>query len=390
MASFRNRFAAYAGSRRQVLRGILGAAAAALAAGLPRGVARATDVASYCADTPEQEFLTLINNYRAANGRGTLRLAQHIGAAGQQHSMDMANRNYLSHTTLGSSDGPRERMVAHGYPANTTWWGENIYAGYGVQNGIDLGSAQAAFTWWRNSSGHNANMLNANYTVIGIDRHSNPNSQYRNYWTTDFGGVTDQPATLCGGTPPPNPTPVRLTITGHSQSSNSNSASLAYDGSASTYWRSSSGAPSSAWAQFDLGSARAIGEIRWQFSLTGRADSFTIQVSSNGASWQTLATRGNAPAGAWQTLATATTARYVRFSFSNPNRDNRIGYLSEVQLYGPATALTTRRADDFEDTREADQASVPAISSEDAGAGKSRKCKRQGKNGRRRRNGKRK
>ena len=360
MTPFRNRFARRFGasSRRQVLRGLLGAAAAALTAALPRGIARATDVASYCADTPEQEFLTLINTYRAANGRGTLRLAQHIGAAGQHHSTDMANRNYLSHTTLGSSDGPRERMVAHGYPANTTWWGENIYAGYGVQNGVDLGSAQGAFNWWRNSSGHNANMLNANYTVIGIDRYSNPSSQYRNYWTTDFGGVTDQAATLCGGTPPP-PTPTRLTITGHSQSANSNSASAAYDGSASTYWRSNSGAPSSAWAPIRPGQRARHRRDPLAVQPDRPRRQFTIQASSNGSSWQTLATRGNAPAGAWQTLATAVTARYVRFSFSNPNRDNRVGYLSEVQLYGPATALTTRRADALEAPAGADQASVP-------------------------------
>jgi uncharacterized protein YkwD len=369
-----------------VLRGLLGTAAAAVVAAMPRELVRATDVTSYCADTPEQEFLTLINQYRVANGRTALKLAQHLGAAAQHHSMDMANRNYLSHTTLGSSDGPPQRMMAHGYPANTTWWGENIYAGYGIQNGLDLSSAQAAFNWWKNSPGHNANMLSPNYTVIGIDRHSNPNSQYRNYWTTDFGGVTDQAATLCGGTQSAPPAgPVLLTIVGHSQSSNSNSAGNAHDGSASTAWRSSSGRPSSAWAQFDLGSARTLSEIRWQFSQSSFADSFTIQVSSDGANWQTLAMRGNAPLGTWQSLATTATARYVRFSFSNPNRDSRVGYLSEVQLYGPATTGSLRAAS--MDDGKADQASVPAASSETWRSSTSRKRTRHVRQGKKQRRG---
>jgi hypothetical protein len=256
-------------------------------------------------------------------------------------------------------------MVAHGYPANTTWWGENIYAGYGVQNGVDLGGAQAAFTWWRNSSGHNANMLNSHYTVIGIDRASNPNSQYRNYWTTDFGGANDTAATLCGGGAPP-PTTGRLTIVAHAQSSNSTGARYAYDGNPGTVWRTNtSGVPSSAWVRFDLGGSRAISEIRWQFSQAGSADQFSIQVSTNGASWQTLATRGNTnAAGAWQTLATNASTRYVRFLFANPNRDRRLGYLSEVEIHGPATSLTAADASEGG----ADQATTAPITSEDPGA----------------------
>jgi uncharacterized protein YkwD len=41
---------------------------------------------------------------------------------------------------------------------------------------------------WQNSAGHNENMLNENYRVIGIARVYSSNSTYRWYWTTDFGG----------------------------------------------------------------------------------------------------------------------------------------------------------------------------------------------------------
>lgn len=361
------------GTRRHVIQGVLGSVAAAVAGVAPRGAVRAHSASEYCADTPEQEFLKLINDYRAANGLGKLSMGQRIGAAAQHHSADMASRNYLSHTTHGTSEGPRERMVAHGYPANTTYWGENIYAGYGTQNGVDLGSAQGAFNWWKNSPGHNANMLNSRYVVIGIDRASNPNSTYRNYWTTNFGGVSDNAAVLCGTTNPP-PTTGQLAIVGHGQTTNSNSARYAYDGDPATSWRTIvSGTPSSASIRFDLGSVRSLFEIRWQFSQIGFADQFTIQVSSDLVSWQTLATRGNASAaGAWQTLPTTASGRYVRFRFANPNRDGRLGYLSEVQIFGTQTAA--RKAEISGESREGDarQAGPPAVSSEDDRAGKPR------------------
>ena len=355
------------GSRRHVLRGLLGIAAMAMAGGGSRNGAEAHPAGDYCAETAEQEMLRLINEYRAAKGLAKLSLGQRVGAAAQHHSADMANRDYFSHTTQGTGEGPQQRMLAHGYAADTTWWGENIYAGYGTRNGVDLGSAQAAFDWWKNSPGHNANMLNARYVVIGIDRSSNPTSQYRNYWTTDFGGRGDDAATLCGSAPTPTPAPTRLAIVAHQQSSNSTGAGLAYDGDPATAWRTSvSGTPSSAWLRFDLGGSRSLTEIRWQFSQLGSADKYSIQVSANGSTWQTLATRGNAGAvGAWETLSTTVSARYVRFHFANPNRDRRLGYLSEVQLFGLSNAGTALRTAAVEG---GERATAPALTSEDAGA----------------------
>ncbi len=75
-------------------------------------------------------------------------------------SQDMGANNYFSHTDSQGRD-PFARMAAFGYNYNT-WKGENLAAG--------TESAQAAFDMWRNSSGHNANMLNGNFTVIGIGR----------------------------------------------------------------------------------------------------------------------------------------------------------------------------------------------------------------------------
>ena len=72
-------------------------------------------------------------------------------------------------------------------------------------------------------------------------------------------------------------------------------------------------------------------EIRWQFSRIGFADRFDIQVSSDGITWTTLTTRGNAGTnGTWETLPVDESGRYLRFLFRNPNRDRQLGYLSGV------------------------------------------------------------
>ena len=56
---------------------------------------------------------------------------------------------------------PFVRMTAFGYNYGG-YRGENIAAGYN--------DAARTFNLWRNSPGHNANMLNSNFKVIGISR----------------------------------------------------------------------------------------------------------------------------------------------------------------------------------------------------------------------------
>jgi uncharacterized protein YkwD len=153
---------------------------------LPSYAASPASAASYVPTSVECQFLTLINNYRAQHGLGSLKLKTTLGAAARHHSSDMATHNYLSHT-LYDGTSAHQNMINYGYPASA-YWGENIYAGYGTgSNGIDNASAQGAFNWWKNSPGHNANMLSKNFHAIGIGRAYNANSTYKYYWTTDFG-----------------------------------------------------------------------------------------------------------------------------------------------------------------------------------------------------------
>jgi uncharacterized protein YkwD len=130
----------------------------------------------YSPDAEERAFLTLINDHRRANNRAALSLHDRLGVAAERHSQDQANRDRGGHTGSDGSDAG-QRITRAGYDWRA--WGENVFWSK------PDGSAQAAFQWWKNSSGHNANMLSQNFTEIGIGRVRSESGWW--YWTTTFG-----------------------------------------------------------------------------------------------------------------------------------------------------------------------------------------------------------
>jgi uncharacterized protein YkwD len=137
-------------------------------------------VSDYSLDSQEQAFLTLINNYRAQNGRAALSTSSDLNRSSTWLATDMATKGYFSHTdSLGRSPSTRAQNCGYGSGA-----GENIAAG------TSWDTAQEVFDAWKGSSGHNANMLNSGYKQIGIARHYNANSPYKWYWVTDFGTLS--------------------------------------------------------------------------------------------------------------------------------------------------------------------------------------------------------
>lgn len=158
-------------------------------------------------DTEEQAFVTQLNLYRTQNGLVPLLIDPSLQQAAEWMNIDMGTYNYFSHTDhLGQS--PWTRMCNFGYCYNT-YKAENIAAGYST--------GAAVFTGWRNSSGHNANMLGVNYRVMGLARNFVAGSTYGWYWTNDFGGYitsnsyppqgpTNTPAPTNSPTPTPSPT----------------------------------------------------------------------------------------------------------------------------------------------------------------------------------------
>ena len=134
-----------------------------------------------CVSPEETELLGYVNNLRAERGLPGLKMSARLFHAAEHHSADMAAKNYFAHT-LKDGTTWSQNIRNHGYTF-TTYRGENIAAG--------SGSAYGAFTQWKNSPGHLANMVNPNYKVIGIGHVYDQASTYDHYWTQTFGGYVD-------------------------------------------------------------------------------------------------------------------------------------------------------------------------------------------------------
>ncbi len=119
---------------------------------------------------PEMEVITRTNAERAQAGCAALRFDSRLAAAARAHSADMVDRHYFEHN---SPDGttPDERAAAAGY---ADLGGENI--AYGQR------SAAEVMNDWMNSPDHRRNILDCEYTTVGVGLDSRGM-----YWTQDFG-----------------------------------------------------------------------------------------------------------------------------------------------------------------------------------------------------------
>lgn len=150
-------------------------------------------------DSIEIEFMRLINEYRAANGLGCLSISPTMDVAADWMSREMGEQGFFSHNEPPCDESgctgrdPFDRITDFGH---TGWHtaGENIAAGFTT--------AQDVFEAWRNSPGHNANMLGENFTAMGIARVEVPGSSFGIYWTNDFSDRIDGPLRCEDGLPP--------------------------------------------------------------------------------------------------------------------------------------------------------------------------------------------
>jgi len=160
---------------------VLAVIAATSAASSPRTAVAAGDcTVDASLDSEERILLQLINQHRAQNGRAPLAISYKLTRAAQWKSDDLVRNRYFAHDDLDRTWVQRLRDCDYGFG---TYLGENIAAGNST--------AQATFLQWKNSSGHNANMLSSSYTAIGIGRSYGAGTPYGWYWTTDFGGYND-------------------------------------------------------------------------------------------------------------------------------------------------------------------------------------------------------
>lgn len=123
-----------------------------------------------------QEVLDLVNKERSKQGLKALELSNKLDNLAVMKAKDMVNKNYFDHTspTYGS---PFNMLQSYGVKYQSA--GENIAAGQKTP--------QEVMTAWMNSSGHRANILNANYTQLGVGKATG--GSYGVYWVQLFIGT---------------------------------------------------------------------------------------------------------------------------------------------------------------------------------------------------------
>lgn len=138
-------------------------------------------------DSSEAGLVAEVNAFRASHGLSTLVVSDTLTNAAKWMSTDMAVNDYFAHQSLDGRS-PTSRMSDFGYPARSTWSGENLAAGYT--------SAYEVVQGWINSPGHYAVLTNPNYRALGVGRAYGAASSYKWYWTADFGGIVDGATTV--------------------------------------------------------------------------------------------------------------------------------------------------------------------------------------------------
>jgi len=112
----------------------------------------------------------MISQYRQNNGLGAVVVDPDLIKLADQQSQAMAARNKMDHDVKGPL---AKRIGASGYPATVAV--ENISAGYHT--------LAEAFSGWRDSPPHKANMLKSGVTKLGIAAGYAPNTKYKVFWT---------------------------------------------------------------------------------------------------------------------------------------------------------------------------------------------------------------
>jgi uncharacterized protein YkwD len=117
-----------------------------------------------------QAAASMISQYRQNNGLGLVVVDPELMKIAEVQSQAMASHNKLDHDVKAPL---AQRLNTSGYP--TTLAVENVSAGYHT--------LAEAFSGWRDSPPHRANMLNSGVTKLGIAASYAPNTKYKVFWT---------------------------------------------------------------------------------------------------------------------------------------------------------------------------------------------------------------
>ena len=118
-------------------------------------------------------LVILTNAERTKNNLSPFKTTTALTSLAREHSQDMATNNYFSHTDL-TGGSPSDRAKKAGIPNKELPDGSfeiGVAENIGLITGANLTAeavAQMQIANWMNSPGHRANILNPQYTEIGI------------------------------------------------------------------------------------------------------------------------------------------------------------------------------------------------------------------------------
>jgi uncharacterized protein YkwD len=122
---------------------------------------------------------SMITGYRQNNGLSAVAIDPALMLLAEQQARAMAARDKLDHSLVKPFP---DRLRAGGYAAKVAV--ENISAGYHTM--------AEAFSGWRDSPPHRANMLRAGVTRMGIAAVYAPSSKYKVFWAMILAAPDDK------------------------------------------------------------------------------------------------------------------------------------------------------------------------------------------------------
>ena len=122
---------------------------------------------------------SMISGYRSNNGLGAVTLDPLLMRAAEEQARALASKNRFEHDAAGPF---AQRVKRSGYDAKVAV--ENIGAGYHT--------LAEAFSGWRDSPPHKANMLHSGVTKMGIAAVYSHNSKYKVFWALILAAPDDR------------------------------------------------------------------------------------------------------------------------------------------------------------------------------------------------------
>jgi uncharacterized protein YkwD len=120
----------------------------------------------------------VINKYRQSSGLKPLKLNAALTDAAKAHSRDLAKWDRISHYGSDGSN-PWDRVKRSGYSAKVA--AENVGTG---QSSID-----EVLKGWKESPGHNKNLLLGDVEHMGIALVQDPKTEFKTFWTLVIGAA---------------------------------------------------------------------------------------------------------------------------------------------------------------------------------------------------------